>query len=659
VTVPLRICTSCKASIPKGELYCLACGAASPTEGVEPLLKEPRAAERTSSPGIDVTRRRAEVQAALGSNFEVKSLIGRGGFGEVWAALDVQLGRDVAVKVLRPEVGNDPDFRKRFRREARAVARLRHPGIVPIYHVGESGGMVWFIMPLVEGVTLRAALAAPGGISRDEAVRILIEASASLGEAHARGIVHRDIKPENIMLEGPQRRVLLMDFGVAKLEGPGENEGGATAADVVLGSPEYMSPEQATARPLDGRSDIYSLGVVAYRMLAGRLPFDAETPREMLAHHVLSPPDRLQLHAPVRAPLADAVMRCLAKAPEARWQTAAEFARALASASPRASQLAANPVRPLWNRLQARFPVLARPRVAALIGFATLAVLAALVLWSLAVLRQRRQWSSAAAAISLVYQHGADSLDVLGHRFARGDLTAPQLVSAREDVLATTESDIEDRYGAEVDDSSRWSASWRRSVEEAARAIESAGASVVSFAPRPSDVAGCRLVSSQDALRLSDDAPRTNCWFAARGVRPLGAPIEYYLRFRIPVRLARGAGVGLAWCKGGGECRLLFVWPAASAVWGAHRPRSGLSALALGRRVALAPGDHELRVRWQNGMLRCRLDGGLVLERRGGADSAFIQRPDSVAIVVQNTRVELEGPDAAGVVGAGHLTTPH
>ncbi|MFI5280845.1 MAG: serine/threonine-protein kinase [Gemmatimonadales bacterium] len=654
MTVPLRICTTCQSSIPKGELYCPKCGASSPTEGVDIGIGDTRV-ERVSGPGVDLVARRAEVQAALGANFEVKSLIGRGGFGEVWSALDVQLGRDVAVKVLRPEVGNDPQFRKRFRREARAVARLRHPGIVPIYHVGESGGMVWFIMPLVDGITLRAALAAPGGLSRDEAVRILIEASASLGEAHARGIVHRDIKPENIMLEGPQRRVLLMDFGVAKVEGPAEGAEGSTEADLVLGSPEYMSPEQATASALDGRSDIYSLGVVAYRMLSGRLPFESDTPREMLAHHVLSAPARLQDYAPVRAALADAVMRCLAKAPDARWQTAADFARALAAAAPSASALAANPVPRLWTRLVGRLPFLARRRNAVLAALLLIVVLAAAVVWPLILLQQRREWTSAAAAIALVYRHDADSLGMLADAFARGDLTGSQLVGAREDVLATAEAEIEDRFSAALEDSARWPASARRSVGAAAHAILAAGARVATFAPRPSEVPGCRLVSVGDALRLTDEAPHTNCWFAAGAGAALAGPIEYFARFRLPLRVRSGAGVGLAWCRNDGECRIVFVWPAAAAVWGAHHAHGGLSALALGRRVALAPGDHELSVRWESGVLRCRLDGGLVLERRAGADSTFLERPDSVALVVQNTRLELSGPGALGAVGSGHL----
>ncbi|MFI5213755.1 MAG: serine/threonine-protein kinase [Gemmatimonadales bacterium] len=657
MTVPLRICSTCKASIPAGALYCLTCGASSPTEGVEPVLAAPRSFERISGAGIDLAARRTEVQNALGAAFEVKGLIGRGGFGEVWGALDVQLGRDVAVKVLRPEVGNDPQFRKRFRREARAVARLRHPGIVPIYHVGESGGMVWFIMPLVEGVTLRAALAEPGGTRADEAVRILIEAAAALREAHAHGIVHRDIKPENIMLEGPQRRVLLMDFGVAKMEGQAEGEGGVTEADMVLGSPEYMSPEQATARPLDARSDIYSLGVVAYRMLAGRLPFDGETPREMLAHHVLSPPVPLADRAPVTAGLSDAVMRCLAKTPEARWQSAEEFARALAAAAPRASHMARGPALPLWARLERRVPMLAHRRTAALVGLVLVLAVAAAALWSLGWLSQRRQYSSAAAGIALLYRHGADSLGSLAGAFARGDLTAPQLASARADLLATTDATIDDRFGAQVDDSAKWPGAARRSVLEAERAMAAAGASVAGYTPRPSDVQGCRLVAQGDTLRLADEAPRDNCWFAA-GATALAPPVEYFVRFSLGSRLQRDAGVGLAWCRNG-ECRIVFVWPASATVWGAHQRHRGLAALALGRRAVLAPGEHELRARLESGVLRCRLDGVLILERRAGADSAFLLRPDSIAFVVQNTRVELAGPDALGAVGAGHPATRH
>ncbi len=243
--------------------------------------------------------------------------------------------------------------------------------------------------------------------------------------------------------------------------------------------------------------------------------------------------------------------------------------------------------------------------------------------------------------------------------FASGDLTGPQFVGARQDVLNAAETEIEDRFGTALGDSSRWPGAARRWVEEASRAIESAGASIASYTPRPSDVAGCRLVSVGETLRLTDDAPRTNCWFPAAAGPALGAPLEYFARFRIPARLRAGAGVGLSWCRNDGACRIMFVWPSAAAVWGSHRRGRGLSALALGRRVRLAPGDHELRVRWQNGVLRCRLDGGLVLERRTGADSMFLERPDSVAIVVQNTRIELAGSEALGAVGAGHLVAPH
>jgi hypothetical protein len=424
-----------------------------------------------------------------------------------------------------------------------------------------------------------------------------------------------------------------------------------------MGSPDYMSPEQATARALDARSDIYSLGVVAYRMLAGRLPFEGDSPREILAHHVLSQPAPLQDYASVPASLSEVVMRCLAKTPKARWQSADEFGRALAAAAPLASQMAASPARPFWTRLERRAPMLAHGRTAALTGLVLVTLTAAAALWSLAGWREQRRFSSSALAITLLYRHGADSLGALAGAFARGDLTAPQLVGARENVLATMDATIGNRFGGAVKDSAKWPGVARRSVQEAARAALAAGPSVRAYAPRPSTVPGCRFLGAGHTLRLADEAPGNNCWFAAEA-GALAPPLEYFARFRIRVRLRSRAGVGLAWCRRR-ECRIVFVWPAAATVWGAHRPHRGLTALALGKRVALAPGEHELRVRWQNGVLRCRLDGGLVLERRAGSDAAFLQRPDSIAFVVQNTRVELAGPDALGSVGAGHPAAQH
>jgi hypothetical protein len=662
MTGPVTICSSCQTPIAAGALYCQACGASSPTEisatvpeGVGSLPPQSGAAQRASLSAPQIEERRSRVQTALGAGFEVTGLIGRGGFGEVWAALDKELGRVVAVKVLRPEISSSPEFRTRFRREARAIARLRHPGIVPIYHVGESGGLVYFIMPMVEGTTLKDALMQPGGLTGDEAVRILIEAAGALHEAHARGIVHRDLKPENIMLEGPQRRALLMDFGVAKVEEPGGE--GLTETDSVLGSPEYMSPEQATARQLDARSDIYSLGVVAYRMLSGRLPFDADTPREVLAHHILTPPEPLAQFTTVPESVSDAVMRCLAKGPEDRWQTAAAFASALAAAVPAASGMAAAaaaaPV--VGERRQARNAHLRqryrRRRWAGKVLGVVLVLALVVAPWPIARLRREHAWTVAAAGIAVLYQRGTDSVRALSDGFISGDLSAPQFADARGELLASVDARIDEGWGDAVDDSAKWPEAARSLVREAAGRLDTAGLGVASYRLRLSDVPGCPLTDRGDTLRLADRVPGDNCWWAAEGARALGAPLEYAARFRVRERLRDDAGLGLAWCRSDGDCRIAFLWSAGTAVWGSHRPHSGLAVIQTGRREALNPGEHRLRVRFQDGVLRCWLDGGLVLERRTSAESVYFEQPGSFHLVVQNGGVELDGPDA--LVGVG------
>ena len=197
---------------------------------------------------------RAELQTALGEGYRVGPRIGRGGSATIYAARDLHLGRDVAVKVLDPMV-EAPEVRERFRREARAVARLRHPNVVPIFLVSERPGLSYFVMPLIEGASLAAVLAREGPLSIEEARRVLLEAASGLEAAHRAGIVHRDIKPENVMLEGPDRRVVLMDFGIARAIDGDERK--LTMDGALVGTPEYMSPEQAAADPaVDARSDV-------------------------------------------------------------------------------------------------------------------------------------------------------------------------------------------------------------------------------------------------------------------------------------------------------------------------------------------------------------------------------------------------------------------
>lgn len=279
----------------------------------------------------DEAEYRARLQDALGDDYELGGLLGRGGFGSVYAARDLKLERKVAVKALRHDVFPTPALLERFRREARAVAGLRHPNILPVHTVGEGEGIAYMVMPLVEGESLRERMKRDGTVPPDETVRIVGEVAAALEAAHKRGFVHRDVKPGNILLEGEEPRALLMDFGVAKAVT--DEETGMTGTGMIVGSPGYMSPEQAAGEEeLDGRSDIYSLGSVAYEMLTGRLPLPADSLQELVYKQVTQEVPELAETAPaVPDRVGRAVMRSLAPDPEDRWQTAADFRRAVAA----------------------------------------------------------------------------------------------------------------------------------------------------------------------------------------------------------------------------------------------------------------------------------------------------------------------------------------
>jgi len=265
----------------------------------------------------------------LGEAYEVRGLLGRGGFAVVFAALDVGLKRDVAVKVLRPELAADALMRQRFRREAEAVARLRHPHIVPIYSVGEGEGLVWYVMPLIGGPSLKTHLERVGRLAIADARRMLSEAAEALATAHRAGIVHRDIKPDNILLDGVEARVLVTDFGIAKALGAESQT--LTQTGVVIGTPQYMSPEQASGEQTDARSDVYSLGVVAYQMLTGELPFEAGTVAALLVKQLSTDaPSVLRKRPDCPSDLAAAITRCLAKQPAQRWALAEDFQHAVA-----------------------------------------------------------------------------------------------------------------------------------------------------------------------------------------------------------------------------------------------------------------------------------------------------------------------------------------
>ena len=272
----------------------------------------------------------ALVERALTANYELDRELGRGGMGIVYRAKDRRLKRMVAIKVLPPELGFRGEIKSRFLREAETAAQLSHPDIVPIYSVDEREGLVFFVMACVDGDTLAKRLVEHGPLPVDDARRILREVADALAYAHARGVIHRDIKPDNILL-GEDGRAMVTDFGIARAIQEGADSR-LTATGVAIGTPAYMSPEQAAGdREIDGRSDLYSLGIVAYQMLAGQLPFQASSTAAMLMKHISERPAPLdQVRPDVPPDLSAAIMMLLEKEPANRFPSAAAFEAVMA-----------------------------------------------------------------------------------------------------------------------------------------------------------------------------------------------------------------------------------------------------------------------------------------------------------------------------------------
>jgi serine/threonine protein kinase len=288
---------------------------------------------------------RERISSAIGAQYRIDDEIGRGGMSVVYRAHDLRLNRPVAIKVLPPELALDPAVRSRFTREAQTSAQLSHPHIVPIYDVGEGDGIAYFVMALVNGGNLAAHLEQRPLRAVDEVRRIVAEVADALAYAHLRGVIHRDVKADNILLESEAGRSMVTDFGIARAM-----EGGArlTQTGIAVGTPTYMSPEQAVGdHHIDGRSDIYSLGVVGYQMLTGRVPFTASNSMALLLKHVSERPQPiLELRPETPRSLAEAIERALAKTPDTRWPTATAFRDALLTGE----------ASPSW-RLEPREPV--------------------------------------------------------------------------------------------------------------------------------------------------------------------------------------------------------------------------------------------------------------------------------------------------------------
>lgn len=313
-------CTKCHSELDDDARFCPQCGAMAPAS--------------TAAAGDSI---RAALAAKLEGQYRIVRLLGRGGMGSVYLARDLTLDREVAIKVIKT-ADDTREIYDRFRREAKTAARLSHPNIVPLHAFGEVEGMPYFVMGYVRGESLADRLRRDGKLSEEEARRIFAEIADALDHAHRQGVVHRDIKPDNVLLEDESGRALLTDFGVAKAAGTGET---LTRHGTVVGTPHYMSPEQASGHSdIDGRSDIYSLGVMAYAMLAGRLPFEGKTAADILTQHLTREPAPLRsVAATVSDSTAQAIERCLAKDPAARWQDMRGRSSSPSAESKRASSL--------------------------------------------------------------------------------------------------------------------------------------------------------------------------------------------------------------------------------------------------------------------------------------------------------------------------------
>ncbi|MBK6840803.1 MAG: serine/threonine protein kinase [Gemmatimonadetes bacterium] len=265
----------------------------------------------------------------LSANYELDREIGRGGMGIVYLARDRRLKRQVAIKILPPELAFRGEIRTRFLREAETAAQLSHPNIVPIYSVDEREGLVFFVMAYVDGDNLAVRLHKNGALAYDETRRTLLEVARALAFAHERGVVHRDIKPDNILINKEDGRVMVTDFGIARAVS--DSDARLTATGMAIGTPAYMSPEQSMGeREVDGRSDLYSLGVVAYQMISGELPFNASSTPALLVKHISENPVPLHQRCPeVPQDLGRAVMMMLEKDPDNRFPSAAALATAL------------------------------------------------------------------------------------------------------------------------------------------------------------------------------------------------------------------------------------------------------------------------------------------------------------------------------------------
>ncbi len=314
MTAPVNSCTSCKTPLPEGALFCLRCGTATPTDDGIRLITGTTAVSEVS-----------RVRKALADRYPIERVLGEGGMATVYLAEDPKHHRRVAVKVMRPELAASLGA-ERFLREVEISAQLTHPHILPVYDSGAVDGVLYYVMPFVEGESLQQRIERDGQLPVEEALRIAREVAEALSYAHERSIIHRDIKPANILMS--RGHALVADFGIARAMG---GDVTITRTGLAVGTPQYMSPEQATGSSgVDGRSDVYAMGCVLYEMLAGEPPFTGRTAQAIISRSLTEAPRPLTSSRAGLPPTLDAVVtRALARNPADRWQTAQQFADAL------------------------------------------------------------------------------------------------------------------------------------------------------------------------------------------------------------------------------------------------------------------------------------------------------------------------------------------
>jgi hypothetical protein len=334
-TLTVLVCSSCHALLREGSAHCPRCGPGSlALFGVELSSLDPFP---TSSGAVERLGR------ALGRQYRVVRLVGRGGFAEVYEAVDSDLQRRLAVKVLRSDLPWTPSTISRFKQEARAIARLNHPNTVRIHFVGEGEGLVYYAMPYLEGRTVAELLKSEGPLTVEGALRIVEPVLEALQHAHDHGLVHRDVKPDNILIEAGTGRPLLVDFGIVKyLDGPAH----LTESGFIVGTPLYMSPEQALgSRSVDARSDLYGMGAVLFQLLTGAPPFEGTDSQEIVGRHISEPVPWASLSRDGIPPwLSAIVLRCMAKHPDDRFPTARAMLEAIRAARAGPHSVAVDPV---------------------------------------------------------------------------------------------------------------------------------------------------------------------------------------------------------------------------------------------------------------------------------------------------------------------------